>query len=160
MNPPEEYYIEGTPYVPGSALPVLVWRGALAHCETEDDMKDVLEANGGWVKGIAAGSSELSIGRGPLDNASLGKLITVSRGDCMAIPAGISHCSSTATIDYRYVVLFPKGEPKWISIWCDDATTTEAYKKECLRVPMPVMDPLGGPEGFLVTKWKAIASST
>lgn len=29
-------------------------------------------------------------------------------GDVMVIPAGISHCSSTSSSDYRFVVLFPR----------------------------------------------------
>ena len=43
-----------------------------------------------------------------LDNSSDGKVIPVNRGDVMVIPAGISHCSSTASPDYRFIVLFPK----------------------------------------------------
>jgi len=53
MSQPELYYVGATPYVPGSHLPVVVYRGAIAHCETEDAMKEALEANGGWKKGVS-----------------------------------------------------------------------------------------------------------
>ena len=51
---PEEYFIEATPYVPGSDLPVLVYRKAVADCENEDAIKERLESNGGWRKGVRA----------------------------------------------------------------------------------------------------------
>ncbi|VUC29944.1 unnamed protein product [Clonostachys rosea] len=124
---PELYTVGGTPYVPGSHLPIIVYRRALSECENEDAMKDALEANGGWKKGgawnsffrahyhpnihecygVVSGSSELSLGRGPLDDPSKGILLKVSRGDVVILPAGISHCSSTASPDYRFVVMFP-----------------------------------------------------
>ena len=91
----------------------------------------------------------------------------------MAIPAGISHCSSTASEDYRFVVFFPKvcnrqilnpqqrdsrlthiqGAPHWISVWCDDSERTVADKVMCRQVPMPAVDALDGPDGFLIQKW-------
>ena len=54
MSQPELYYIERTPYVPGSKLPVIVYRGAVAQCANDDEIKEVLEANGGWEKGVYA----------------------------------------------------------------------------------------------------------
>ena len=51
--PYEQYFVETTPYVPGSVLPVIVYRGVLAKCENEDQVKESLEANGGWVKGVS-----------------------------------------------------------------------------------------------------------
>ena len=53
MGQPEQYFVDGTPYVPGSKLPVIVYRGVLADCENEDQVKTALEANGGWVKGVS-----------------------------------------------------------------------------------------------------------
>jgi hypothetical protein len=53
MSQPELYYVGETPYVPGSHLPIVVYRGAIAHCENEDAMKEALEANGGWKKGVS-----------------------------------------------------------------------------------------------------------
>lgn len=53
MSQPELYYVGETPYVPGSHLPIVVYRGAIAHCENEDAMKETLEANGGWKKGVS-----------------------------------------------------------------------------------------------------------
>jgi hypothetical protein len=51
-NPVETYFIAATPYVPGSELPVLVYRAVLSHCRNEDEIKTCLEANGGWEKGV------------------------------------------------------------------------------------------------------------
>ena len=53
MSTPELHYIAGTPHSPNSDLPVVVYRGALAHCKNEDEMKEALEANGGWKKGVS-----------------------------------------------------------------------------------------------------------
>ena len=53
VDVPEEYFISATPYVPGSELPVLVYRNAVSHCQNEDDIKEHLEANGGWLKGVS-----------------------------------------------------------------------------------------------------------
>lgn len=49
---PEQYFVDATPYVPGSKLPVLVFRGPLKHCRNEDEVRDVVEASGGWAKGV------------------------------------------------------------------------------------------------------------
>lgn len=53
MIQPELHYTGRTPWVPGSNLPILVYRGALSHCETEESMREALEANGGWKKGVS-----------------------------------------------------------------------------------------------------------
>jgi hypothetical protein len=45
-NSPEEYLIEATPYVPGSHLLVIVYRGAVSHCQNEDEIKTCLESKG------------------------------------------------------------------------------------------------------------------
>lgn len=52
MTAPEQYFVDSTPWVPGSRLPVLVYRGPLSHCQNEDEVKEALEANGGWAKGV------------------------------------------------------------------------------------------------------------
>ena len=53
MQQPEEYFVSPTPWVPNSELPLLVYRGACAHCESEDEIKTFLESNGGWLKGVS-----------------------------------------------------------------------------------------------------------
>ncbi|KAI1375620.1 hypothetical protein F4677DRAFT_421889 [Hypoxylon crocopeplum] len=179
MLQPELYYVGETPWVPGSKLPVVVHRGALTHCENEDAMKEALEANGGWKKGgawnawfkahfhpnvhecygVVQGTSELSLGRSPLDPPSKGMLLKVNRGDVVILPAGVSHCSSTASSDYRFVVLFPTGEPRWISVWFDQPTEgTPDYRRRCQMVPLPSHDPLYGEGMGLVETWRKVIS--
>jgi uncharacterized protein YjlB len=97
----------------------------------------------------------------------------------MIIPAGVSHCSSTATKDYRFAVFFPKvrhpppflvcstlltkgfmqGQPKWISVWCQESKSTPEYKKQSLQVPLPTTDPVQGPGGILLQRWREVLSS-
>ncbi|KAH8883206.1 hypothetical protein GQ53DRAFT_830900 [Thozetella sp. PMI_491] len=179
LSEPEHYFVGDTPYVPGSELPVVVYRGALKHCQNEEEIRIYLESNGGWVRGgawnawfkshyhpnvhecygVATGSSELSIGRGPLDDHSAEQLIRLNKGDVMIIPAGVSHCSSTATEDYRFIVFFPKEDPKWISVWCQTDEDTAENKQRALQVPLPSTDPLEGPNGYLIREWSKIATA-
>lgn len=63
MTAPEQYFVEPTPWVPGSKLPVLVYRGPLAYCQNEDEVKEALEANGGWAKGVCTKFPEPNIHR-------------------------------------------------------------------------------------------------
>lgn len=103
-------------------------------------------------------------------------------GDVMVIPAGISHCSSTSSSDYRFVVLFPRvvrpqrilvleklvpitdhyilqDQPKWQSVWCDDSSETAQRAKETLHVPLPSIDPLYGSDGHLVKIWADVSEA-
>ncbi|XXH00782.1 hypothetical protein Hte_007133 [Hypoxylon texense] len=180
MIQPELHYLEETPWVPNSKLPIVVYRGALAHCENEDAVKEALEANGGWKKGgawnawfkahfhpnahecygVVQGTSELSLGRSPLDPPEKGMSLKVDRGDVIVLPAGVSHCSSTASSDYRFVVLFPTGAPRWVSVWFDQPMETVSdYKIQSQKVSLPSHDPIYGEGAGLVETWSKLLAS-
>jgi uncharacterized protein YjlB len=126
---PEQYLIKnGTPHVPNSPLPVLVYRSALPVDPNPSSVCAKIEPND-WVKGgvfkhypahhfhsvthecyvVLKGSSRLLLGRGPLDPASEDDvLVDLNVGDAIVLPAGVAHCSIESSDDYEYVGLYPK----------------------------------------------------
>lgn len=76
MQQPEEYFVSPTPWVPNSELPLLIYRGACAHCENEDEIKTFLESNGGWLKGASILPEVL----GMYSNICTGRMAVVLQG--------------------------------------------------------------------------------
>jgi uncharacterized protein YjlB len=116
----ETYCFAGDGRFPNSPLPLLVYRRAL------DPSADIMErhfAKHGWtnawrdgiyrfhhfhsiaheVLGIAAGEAQVMFG-GPA-----GRILAVSAGDIVVIPAGVAHCNHHQSRDFLVVGAYPDG---------------------------------------------------
>ncbi|KAI1452455.1 hypothetical protein F4805DRAFT_28635 [Annulohypoxylon moriforme] len=183
---PETFWVNPTPYVPNSRLPVVVYRGAMKDTSPEN-IVNVIEPNG-WRKGgqwktfkkvhfhsnvhecygIIRGRSTYRLGKSDLDADTdengnpVGVKFFAQAGDVFVLPAGIGHCSIDSEGDYEYVGLYcgdelPHGTPFDIH-WCKDTPEkTKELAQASARVPLPALDPLYGGEGPLPTIWKLAA---
>ncbi|MBX5014186.1 cupin [Rhizobium lentis] len=160
----ETIIFEGSGWVPNNPrLPVLLYRGLFDNCETADF--ESCFATNGWtgiwtngvfdyqhyhsgaheVLGIAHGSATLLIG-GPG-----GQALQVAAGDCLVLPAGTGHQNLGCTADFEVIGAYPKGQHADIQT---SAASNEMLAK-ISSVPLPDTDPVEGPSGFLVEKWRS-----
>jgi uncharacterized protein YjlB len=95
------------------------------------------------VLGIAAGSVEVIIG-GPN-----GRLVRVSAGDALLLPAGTGHCLQSHAGAFQVVGGYPEGQ-QW-DIRREALTPDEQVAMEAL--PFPPRDPLDGTHGPVVEHW-------
>ncbi|OJD40316.1 cupin domain protein [Diplodia corticola] len=147
---PETFWINPTPSVPNSPLPIIVYRRALLDDHSPDTILSTIEPNG-WYKGgqwktfkkahfhanthecygILRGSSVYMLGVGGADlgdegepGEGKGTRFFAEAGDVFVLPAGISHCSVESEGDYEYIGLYP-GEKdhkgaRFDLHWCKD----------------------------------------
>jgi uncharacterized protein YjlB len=95
------------------------------------------------VLGIASGSAEVIIG-GPG-----GRVVEVSAGDALLLPAGTGHCLQSFAGHFSVVGGYPAGQ-QW-DIRRDALTPEELSAMEAL--PFPPRDPLDGTHGPVVAHW-------
>ena len=152
MNDPDAFRFPGDDRFPNSALPVLVYRGALAADPAA--MEQAFAAQGwtnSWrngvfdyhhyhsitheVLGIASGEVTVRFG-GPA-----GDDVTVRAGDVVVIPAGVSH-RNMGDRDLLTVGAYPNGSD------CDVLRGAPAELAAALRsiaaIPLPDRDPIPG----------------
>ena len=103
---PETYYLDPTPYVPNSKLPVLIYRNCLGESPTAASLKTQIEPNR-WLKGgqwkayltahyhsithecyaVFAGRSDILLGRSPVDDKDVpGVKVELGKGDIIVLP--------------------------------------------------------------------------
>jgi uncharacterized protein YjlB len=150
------------------SLPVVIYRAALdtgsaTACET-------LFATNDWgaawidgiyahhhyhstaheVLGIAAGSVRVRFG------GEHGKLLELGAGDVVVIPAGVAHKNEGASPDLTVVGAYPGGKTP------DMRKPAAREREEVLRnigeVGLPARDPVYGPAGPLLDRWRRAAA--
>lgn len=159
------FILEPDGRIPNNRLPVLLYRGGLSpelrvasQCQTlfrENDW------TGNWVDGIldywhfhvtghevlgcVAGHARLGLG------GDRGIALDVAAGDVLVLPAGTGHRRLDASGDFSVVGGYPPGQDGAITrpeeIGFDEAVARLA------DLALPASDPLGGPEGPLVSAW-------
>ncbi len=162
MNDPEAFCFSGDDRFPNSALPVLVYWGALAADPAA--MEQAFAAQGwtnSWrngvfdyhhyhsitheVLGIASGEVTVRFG-GPA-----GQDVTVRAGDVVVIPAGVSH-RNMGDRDLLTVGAYPGGSE------CDvlrgDPAELAAAQRAIAAIPLPDHDPVPG-QACLRRLWNA-----
>lgn len=164
----EHFMLPENGWVPNNRrLPVLLWRGAIAPPrqqgqEGADHFEALFEQNG-WppqwrdgvfdyhhfhstaheALGIASGDAELIIG-GPH-----GRVIALSAGDALILPAGTGHCLLAAGRRFQVIGAYPPGQ-QW-DIRREAISEAERTAMEAL--PFPKSDPVAGDDGPLVRHW-------
>ncbi|MGZ4214537.1 MAG: cupin domain-containing protein [Solirubrobacteraceae bacterium] len=154
--------------IPNSALPVLVYRGALPRDAGAAAYEDLFAGNGwlgAWrdgiypfhhfhstsheVLGIASGTASVVLG-GPQ-----GSRVELAAGDVVVLPAGTGHCNAGSGPGLLVVGAYPNGM-RWDLRRGDPAEHAEVLAN-IARVPAADTDPVGGRDGPLVELWSTTA---
>ncbi|WP_345816373.1 cupin domain-containing protein [Paraburkholderia sp. PREW-6R] len=161
----EAFMLEPHDWVPNnSTLPVILYRHALS--PDSGDLAsafEVLFENNQWppqwrdgifdyhhfhataheVLGVTDGSAEVIVG-GPG-----GKVLKISAGDVLLLPAGTGHCLQSFARHFQVVGGYPAGQ-QW-------DIRREALKPDELAamkaLPFPPVDPVEGQRGALIEHW-------
>jgi uncharacterized protein YjlB len=150
--------------IPNSALPVLLYRGALPRDADAAAYEDLFAGNrwlGAWrdgiypfhhfhstsheVLGIASGTANVVLG-GPQ-----GRRVELTAGDVVVLPAGTGHCNAGSGPALLVVGAYPNGM-RWDLRRGDPAEHDEVLAN-IARVPIPGVDPVEGRDGPLVELW-------
>jgi uncharacterized protein YjlB len=154
--------------IPNSALPVLVYRGALRSDAGAAAHEDLFADNGwfgAWrdgiypfhhfhstsheVLGIASGTANVVLG-GPQ-----GSRLAVIAGDVVVLPAGTGHCNAGSQPGLVVVGAYPNGMG-W-DLRRGDPAEHDEVSANIARVPLADTDPVQGRDGPLVELWSAAA---
>lgn len=164
----ETYTFEDDGRFPNSALPVLLYRGALAGDAGAGAHERLFASHrwlGAWrdgifdfhhfhsttheVLGIAAARANVILG-GPH-----GRRFELVAGDVLVLPAGTGHCNAGSDPDLLVVGAYPNAM-RW-DIRRGDPDERDEVLANIARVPMPERDPVQGPDGPLVALWRRVA---
>ena len=163
---PELVLFEPDEKMPNNPLPILIYRQTAEGSELEHLFRDTFAANswgGLWtgaifgydhfhsnaheVVGVASGEAILGLG------GASGRRIEVAEGDVVILPAGTGHRRVRGSGDFLVIGAFPVGQE--IHDIYTDLTACEGYTARIAAVPLPVADPVYGPEGQLRARWSA-----
>jgi uncharacterized protein YjlB len=163
--PLQTLLLQRNDWVPNNPrLPVLIYIKAIA-VEGSDPaalFEEIFNANG-WppqwrdgvydyhhyhtqgheVLGIASGFARVMLG-GPQ-----GRLLEVSAGDVLLLPAGTGHCSVGSSDDFLMVGAYPPGQHADI---CRQAPSPEQLQ-DIEQLPFPEQDPVQGLQGAVRRYW-------
>ncbi|RKS27535.1 uncharacterized protein YjlB [Pseudomonas sp. WPR_5_2] len=163
--PVQTLLLERNGWVPNNPrLPVLIYIKAIA--VQQNDPADLIEktfTDNGWppqwrygvydyhhyhthgheVLGVASGFARVMLG-GPD-----GRVLEVSAGDVLLLPAGTGHCNVESSDDFLVVGAYPPGQHPDI---CRKAPSPEQLAN-ILKLPFPEHDPVQGLHGAVSRYW-------
>lgn len=163
--PVQPLLLQSNGWVPNNPhLPVLIYVKAVAVSERDPAavFEKMFSANG-WppqwrygvydfhhyhtdgheVLGVASGYARLILG-GPD-----GRVLEVSSGDVLLLPAGTGHCNVDSSDDFLVVGAYPPGQNGNI---CREAPSAEQLAS-IAKLPFPRQDPVQGIHGALRRHW-------
>jgi uncharacterized protein YjlB len=162
----EHFMLPENGWVPNNRrLPVILWRAAIDPPARECAARfEALFEQNGWspqwrdsvfdyhhfhstaheALGVASGDAELILG-GPH-----GRVIAVSAGDALLLPAGTGHCLLTAGRRFQVVGAYPPGQQ-----WDIRRDALDDHERAAMEeLPFPQSDPVGGDDGPLLRHWR------
>ncbi len=164
MIRPETYRFVDDGCFPNSALPLLVYRDAMAHDAV--GMKQVFAGNewsNAWQDGIfsynhfhSIAHEVLGITRGTaqvLFGGPSGKAMPVRAGDVVVIPAGVAHCNVSQSKHLLVVGAYSGGRD--YDVLHGDPAAHDAAVQAIAAVPLPVCNPVTGRTGSLCKLWSS-----
>ena len=160
----QTYYFDDDGVIPNSALPVLVYPKACAAEDASSWLERTFASNGwtnNWhdvvliydhfhsntheVLGVGRGTVSLKVG------GASGRVLHLSAGDVVVLPAGVGHYAVATHTDYEMVGGYPLGR-SW-----DMRTGLPEERDEVLanlaRVDLPATDPVFGADGPVLESW-------
>ena len=162
----ETYRFTDDGVVPNNpALPLVVYRGALAEGGDRAAACERLFAQHGWpdawrngiyahhhyhstaheVLGIAAGDARVRLG------GEGGQGVELCAGDVVVIPAGVAHKRESASPDLLVIGAYPRGQSP--DLCRAEADTHDRSLARIARVPLPAADPVTGRADPLLECW-------
>jgi uncharacterized protein YjlB len=164
----ETYTFEDDGRIPNSALPTLVYRGAMESDAGAAPYEQLFADHrwlGAWrdgiydfhhfhsttheVLGIAAGRANVILG-GPQ-----GRRFELLAGDVVVLPAGTGHCNAGSDAGLLVVGAYPNAM-RW-DIRRGHPGEREEVLANISRVPLPDEDPVQGERGPLIELWSQAA---
>jgi uncharacterized protein YjlB len=164
----EEHIFADDGRVPNNpSLPLIVYRAALETGPRCAAVCERLFADNGWsgawrngiyahhhyhstaheVLGIAAGSVRVRLG------GEDGTTVELHAGDVVVIPAGVAHKNEGASPDLLVVGAYPRGQSP--DMRTPGAASHARAVWQIAAVPLPACDPVHGPSGPLLERWRA-----
>jgi uncharacterized protein YjlB len=151
--------------VPNSALPLVVYRGALPDSGDRAALCEDMFARNGWpdawrngiyphhhyhstaheVLGIARGSARVRLG------GEGGQSVELHEGDVVVIPAGVAHKREAASGDLLVIGSYPRGQNP--DICRADPGSHDRAAAAVAAVPLPGADPVTGRAEPLLECW-------
>jgi len=106
-------------------------------------------SNAHEVLGIAAGWVRVRLG------GERGRTVKLRAGDVVVIPAGVAHKNEGASADLVVVGAYPRGQNP--DMCQPGAADRVRAGRRINAVPLPTGDPVNGPSGPLLERWRATA---
>lgn len=161
----EKYFLKENGGIPNNKkLPLLTYKQVFEK-NTKEQFEKSFSGNGWggqWINGIynyhhyhSTAHEVLGVIQGQakvIFGGPDGKVIDISAGDMVVIPAGTGHCRMAASDDFKVVGAYPQGQEKYDI--CTEKDDVEEKKNNIENVPLPDNDPVQGPGGVLKTAWK------
>jgi uncharacterized protein YjlB len=163
----ETYRFADDGVVPNNpALPLVVYRGALAEGGDRAAACERLFARNGWpdawrngiyphhhyhstaheVLGIAAGDARVRLG------GERGQTVELRAGDVVVIPAGVAHKRESASADLLVIGAYPRGQSP--DLCRAEADSHDWALGHIAAVPLPAADPVTGRADPLLECWR------
>ncbi len=165
MVQPDTFTFADDGAVPNSRLPLLVYRQALPADAAA--IERIFAANHwppAWRNGVhpfhhfhSTAHEALGVARGHatvLFGGPNGKALEVQAGDLVVLPAGTGHCNQGQSPDLLIVGAYPEGEQRHLDTRRGKADEHDEAVRNIAAVPMPVSDPVAGPDGPLLRLWR------
>ncbi|HEY8944666.1 MAG TPA: cupin domain-containing protein [Polyangiaceae bacterium] len=150
---------------PNSNYPALIYRRVFA----EGDLASAFEAlfaqngwTGSWRNGLyrthhyhSTAHEVLGVYRGSVKvrlGGPEGPLVELEAGDVAILPAGVAHKNESQSADFAVVGAYPNGTSPDMNYGKPGERPSADHN--IARVPRPLKDPVGGPNGGLLRHWR------
>jgi uncharacterized protein YjlB len=163
MSEPLAFVFDDDGAVPNSRLPLLVYRDAVpADAAAIERLFTANRWPAAWRNGVypfhhfhSTAHEVLGVARGEVSvlfGGPNGKVLTVRAGDVVVVPAGVGHCNQGQSDDLLIVGAYPDNGPD-PDLRRGKPAEHAAAARAVAAVPVPLADPVAGPDGALPGLW-------